>query len=183
MLRPPGFLNWKQRYLSGGYKPAQKVLTKHPPTGTILQHSIIVRETRLPSLFSFSRCKWPSALALLAMLMLFIAPVISKSLEHQRAGTKHQGMEHHMMMEMPLMEMPATSHLLPGVGASLMDDIACGYCQLLLHVPLIVWLFIPLLWQASRVTRAPPLPVIAPLLPQHDDAEALPRAPPAAPHR
>lgn len=110
------------------------------------------------------------------MLMLFIAPVISKSLEHQRAGTKHQGMEHHMMV-MPPVEMPATPPLLPGVGASLMDDIACGYCQLLLHVPVIIWLFIPLLWQASRVTRAPPPPVIAPLLPQHDDAEALSRLP------
>jgi hypothetical protein len=149
---------------------------KKPVAGYNPATNISARVARLPSLFSFSRCKWPSALALLAMLMLFIAPVISKSLEHQPAGTKHQGMEHHMMV-MPPVEMPATPPLLPGVGASLMDDIACGYCQLLLHVPVIIWLFIPLLWQASRVTRAPPPPVIAPLLPQHDDAEALSRLP------
>lgn len=136
------------------------------------------------SLFSFSRHKWPSAIALLAMLMLFIAPVISKSLEHRRAAEINNHAEQHMthadgmMMEMGPMEMPVASHLPPGAGASLMDDIACGYCQLLLHVPLIVWLFIPFIWLAWRITRAPPPAVIAPLLAQHDDAKAQPRAPP-----
>ncbi|MGB7800925.1 DUF2946 domain-containing protein [Buttiauxella sp.] len=138
----------------------------------------------MPSLFTLSRHKWLSALALLAMLMLFIAPVISKSLEQKRAGKngEHQMMVHSggMMMEMGEMKLPASSHLMPGAGASLMDDIACGYCQLLLHIPLIVWLFIPFIWLAWRISRAPPPPVIAPLLAQHDDAEALPRAPPAA---
>ncbi len=118
------------------------------------------------------------------MLMLFIAPVISKSLEQRRAtmNGEHHMMGHSgsMMMEMGAMEMPVSSHLLPGAGASLMDDIACGYCQLLLHIPLIVWLFIPFIWLAWRISRAPPPPVIAPLLAQHDDAEALPRAPPVA---
>lgn len=114
------------------------------------------------------------------MAMLFIAPVISKSLEQRRAATNG---EHHvmslssgMMMEMGNMEMSTASHLMP--GASLMDDIACGYCQLLLHIPLIVWLFIPFIWLAWRISRAPPPPIIAALVPQHDDAEALPRAPP-----
>ncbi|MCT4716250.1 DUF2946 domain-containing protein [Enterobacteriaceae bacterium H18W14] len=137
----------------------------------------------MSSLFSLSRHKWPSAIALLAMLMLFIAPVISKSLEHRRAAEINHHAEHHMMMDMGSMEMPVASHLMPGPGASLMDDIACGYCQLLLHVPLIVWLFIPFIWLAWRITRAPPPPVIAPLLAQHDDAEALPRAPPVASFR
>ena len=113
------------------------------------------------------------------MLMLFIAPVISKSLEHRRAAEINNHAEHHMMMDMGSMEMPAASHLLPGAGGSLMDDIACGYCQLLLHVPLIVWLFISFIWLAWRITRAPPPAVIAPLLAQHDDAKAQPRAPPA----
>ncbi|NIY47481.1 DUF2946 domain-containing protein [Cedecea colo] len=124
------------------------------------------------------------------MLMLFIAPVISKSLEHRRAAEINNHAEHHMMShsdgmmaEMGPMEMPLASHLLPGAGASLMDDIACGYCQLLLHVPLIVWLFIPFIWLAWRITRAPPPAVIAPLLAQHDDAKAQPRAPPVAPFR
>ncbi|OAT21831.1 hypothetical protein M979_0249 [Buttiauxella noackiae ATCC 51607] len=134
----------------------------------------------MPSLFSLSRHKWPFALALLAMAMLFIAPVISKSLEQRRAATngEHHVMSHSggMMMEMGNMEMPTAFHLMP--GASLMDDIACGYCQLLLHIPLIVWLFIPFIWLAWRISRAPPPPIIAALVPQHDDAEALPRAPP-----
>ena len=116
------------------------------------------------------------------MLMLFIAPLISKSLEHRRAATngEHHMMSHSggMMMEMASVEMPSPSHLMPGMGSSLMDDIACGYCQLLLHIPLIIWLFIPFIWLIWRISRAPPPPVIAPLLAEHDDAEALPRAPP-----
>ncbi|MFP2513281.1 DUF2946 domain-containing protein [Buttiauxella agrestis] len=138
----------------------------------------------MPSLFSLSRHKLPSALAILAMLMLFIAPVISKSLEHRRVAMngEHHMMSHSggMMMEMAGEKMPSPSHLMPGIGASLMDDIACGYCQLLLHIPLIVWLFIPFIWLIWRISRIPPPPVIAPLLAQHDDAEALPRAPPVA---
>ncbi|WP_183271223.1 DUF2946 domain-containing protein [Buttiauxella sp. A111] len=141
----------------------------------------------MPSLFTLSRHKWLSALALLAMLMLFIAPVISKSLEHSRVAKdgEHQmaGHSSSQMMEMGAMKMPASSHLMPGAGASLMDDIACGYCQLLLHIPLIVWLFIPFIWLAWRISRVLPPPVIAPLLAQHDDADALPRAPPVVPFR
>lgn len=136
----------------------------------------------MPSLYVLSRHKWPFALALLAMVMLFIAPVISKSLEHQRAATGDEPymMSHSagMMMEMGTMEKPLSSHLLPSTGASLMEEIACGYCQLLLHIPLIIWLFIPFIWLMGRLYHAPPPPVIAPFLPQHVDAEALPRAPP-----
>lgn len=117
------------------------------------------------------------------MLMLFIAPVISKSLEHRRMAEMGNHGEHHVMMDMGSMEMPTSPHLMPGMGASLMDDIACGYCQLLLHIPLIVWLFIPFIWLAWRISRAPPPPVIAAILAQHDDAQALPRAPPVVPFR
>lgn len=95
---------------------------------------------------------------------------------------EHPMMTHcaEMMMDMGEMEILLPSYLLAPPGASLMDDIACGYCQLLLHIPLIVWLFIPLIWLAWRVFLAPAPPIIAPLLAQHDDAEALPRAPPVA---
>lgn len=117
------------------------------------------------------------------MLMLFVAPLISKTLAHQRMAMDHQSSGHAMEREMAAMQMPTSSHLLPAVGASLMDDIACGYCQLLLHIPPIVWLFIPLVWLAWRITRAPPPPVIAPPIAQHADAETLPRAPPVAPRR
>jgi hypothetical protein len=140
----------------------------------------------LPSLFSLSRHKWPSAVALLAMLMLFIAPVISTSLAHHRAQSGETSGQHHKMahsegmMEMGPMDSPVSPHPMPGMGASLMDDIACGYCQLLLHIPLIVWIFIPFIWLAWRISSPPPPAVIAPILVQHDDAEALPRAPPAA---
>ncbi len=143
----------------------------------------------MPSLFSLSRHKWPSALALLAMLMVFIAPAISKSIEHRRAlagemSDHHQMMSHAGgMMDMGSMTPPASSHLMPGMGMSLMDDIACGYCQLLLHIPLIVWMFIPFIWLAWRLAGLPPPAVIAPVLAQHDDAQALPRAPPVAAFR
>lgn len=119
-----------------------------------------------------------------AMLMLFIAPVISKSLAHQRVAMsgEHAMMAHSaaMMMDMETMTQPLPSHFQPAPGASLMDDIACGYCQLLLHVPLIAWLFIPFIWLVSRISRIPVQPIVAPLLAEHNDAEALPRAPPVA---
>lgn len=138
---------------------------------------------RLSSLFSLSRHKWPSAIALLAMLMLFIAPVISKSLEHQRVTEISSHAHHHVVMDMGSMEMPASTYLMPGMGASVMDDIACGYCQLLLHIPLIIWLFIPFIWLQWQISRAPPPPIIPPLLAQHIDAKAQPRAPPVKPSR
>ncbi|HBZ7326272.1 DUF2946 domain-containing protein [Klebsiella michiganensis] len=91
-------------------------------------------------------------LALLSVAMLFIAPVISKTLAHRTAcqqsvsATKtHHDVPmtmpemHHSMVKpghcQPHHEMP---HLMmPGQAMSPMEEIACGYCQLLIHMPFV----------------------------------------------
>lgn len=86
-----------------------------------------------------------------AILMLFIAPVVSRSLEHVRAGSAGTtvmadcGMEmpmHHGMHSPPPEPEKASQPLMQHGGghhnmAMMMDDSACGYCVLLLHAPLL----------------------------------------------
>ncbi|MCG5386531.1 DUF2946 domain-containing protein [Providencia rettgeri] len=86
-------------------------------------------------------------LALLAVAMLFIAPLVSKSMEHATACTeahsetaaplmhKHQG---EVMPENCELSVPMNHMLMTGVGQSPMEDIACGYCQLLIHFPFLI---------------------------------------------
>jgi hypothetical protein len=157
----------------------------------------------LLSLFLLSRRQFPIYLSLLAILMLFLAPVISKSLEHQRASqpcsaaitSTHNNMPdmaamHHAMpgMEHDLhsslgsacaIDQGMSHHLVSTPGSSPMEDIACGYCQLLIHLPLIQTVFIPFIWLIRLVSQAPFLPVIvAPLL-SACYSEYQPRAPPS----
>ncbi|MTB66427.1 DUF2946 domain-containing protein [Providencia sp. wls1943] len=86
-------------------------------------------------------------LALLAVAMLFVAPLISKSMSHMNdCSMGHGEMAEHSMLqhhEMPLSEHcedgGAMNHMLmTGVGQSPMEDIACGYCQLLVHFPFLI---------------------------------------------
>ena len=86
-------------------------------------------------------------LALLAVAMLFIAPLVSKSMMHMTDCSLTEGMTAHSMdhshQDMLLPEECATStpmnhFLMSGVGLSPMEDIACGYCQLLVHFPFII---------------------------------------------
>lgn len=86
-------------------------------------------------------------LALLAVAMLFIAPLISKSMMQMTDCSPMDGMAahsmHHSHQDMPLPEECATStpmnhFLMSGIGLSPMEDIACGYCQLLVHFPFII---------------------------------------------
>ncbi|ENU9622376.1 TPA: DUF2946 domain-containing protein [Enterobacter hormaechei subsp. hoffmannii] len=155
------------------------------------------------SLFSLSRRQFPIYLALLAILMLFVAPVISKSLEHQRASqpcsaaitTTHNDMPdtaamHHAMpgMEHDLhssldsacaVSQSMSHHLASNPGSSPMEDIACGYCQLLIHLPLIQTVFIPFIWLILLVSQAPFLPVIVSPLLSACYSKCQPRAPPS----
>ncbi|WP_437616407.1 DUF2946 domain-containing protein [Erwinia sp. V71] len=141
----------------------------------------------------------PAWLGLFAMLLLFIAPVISKSLEHARGSAMPMMMHHGGMMmaeepsasasAMPMDEMshhsstmrhhspakpvkPATFH-----SMSMMDDSACGYCVLLIHLPLNLS-HLPELWtllQAAAPPVATPEPLFtAVFVPIH----FRPRAPP-----
>lgn len=106
--------------------------------------------TVLPAL----RQRLTACLAILAVLLLFVAPVVSKSLiEQQRVSQPAPAMmemDHHQMME----------HAMPGMMHHDADDgeLACGYCDLLVHVPLMIWVFIPFIWLMLLHSRAPPLP-------------------------
>lgn len=142
-----------------------------------------------------SRSHLPACLGIFAILMLFIAPVISRSLEHARVGQSETatmadcGMDmsahsHHPSPEPDgktsahsmTMAMQTGSHNM----AMMMDDSACGYCVLLIHVPLLDLASSPLFWSGSLLSRAPPVHYIFPLFAHVIHPESQPRAPPAS---
>ncbi|WP_340614419.1 DUF2946 domain-containing protein [Xenorhabdus thailandensis] len=129
------------------------------------------------SLFRLSQNRTPAIIALLAILMLFIAPVVSKTLEHHREEIKSE-INHCVFVS----DMPSTHtmnhHGVDHVHMGIMDDIACGYCQLLINLPLLAGGFIPFILLTLIVFRAPPIlrffgPVIRLFY-----GESQPRAPP-----
>lgn len=118
----------------------------------------------------------------LAILMLFIAPVISKSLVNT-AG-HHTMMNGMTMMNMPghdmaMGEMSAADHakMMAHHPMSMMDDSACGYCVLLAHLPLDLQK-LPPLWSALQAARAPSLPLVESVTARFIPAFFHPRAPP-----
>ncbi|MGX8941057.1 DUF2946 family protein [Symbiopectobacterium sp. Eva_TO] len=114
--------------------------------------------------------KSAACLALLAVLLLFVAPVISKGrVERMPLPQAHEmAMNHHSAT-------PAAHH-----HAAMMQEegFACGYCELLVHVPFIIGIFIPMVWLMVLLARAPPLPRVLPPYCPPLDATNLPRAPP-----
>lgn len=67
----------------------------------------------------------------------------------------------------------------PGMGMDTMDGFSCGYCELLVHLPMLVWIFVPLLWLILLSSRLPPQPPL-PLIPlSWFPGTCQPRAPPA----
>lgn len=66
-----------------------------------------------------------------------------------------------MSAEMPMMdhhsEMSMADH-----GMMMGPGFACGYCDLLVHVPLMLWVFIPFIWWMCLISRAPPPAAINP---------------------
>lgn len=134
-------------------------------------------------------------IAILAIMMLFIAPEVSKTLEHWRMQTKGEPVVSHsseamegMEMSMDMGTMPvdhahsmtppqkssdtatggdsarSMASALPMMAGSMgmMDDFACGYCQLLVHFPLMagIALFaVLLLLIVSRTPHRHPVPV------------------------
>jgi len=148
----------------------------------------------LVSLYGLSQRSTPAVIAILAVLMLFLAPEVSKNLVQWQADTT----ETHLMQSTAPHEMAAdhnhSSHTAPSPGyhahhgengghhmmgsSSMAGDFACGYCELLIHCPLIFWLFAPLIWLLLVSSRAPPL-IIYCLFPLTYFAGcAQPRAPP-----
>ncbi|SPY78394.1 DUF2946 domain-containing protein [Providencia rustigianii] len=100
-------------------------------------------------------------LALLAVAMLFIAPLISKSMEQMNScAESHGAMAEHSMSQhhdMPLSEHceqgGAMNHMLMvSVGQSPMEDIACGYCQLLVNFPFLILFVAAIIRQLATLT-------------------------------
>ncbi|EGV0699946.1 DUF2946 domain-containing protein [Escherichia coli] len=91
-------------------------------------------------------------MALLSVAMLFIAPVISKSLAHHSDCVNSAittAMPEHRGMAMP--EHCEKNHtmihpMMAGHAMSPMEEIACGYCQLLIHLPFVQLLLTVMLW-------------------------------------
>jgi len=123
-----------------------------------------------------------ACLAILAVLLLFVAPVVSKDLMARHGGAMAAPM---MTMSHSADAMPMTHHVHDAMMASghmMADDdgIACGYCELLIHVPLMVWAAIPLLWLMMLISRAPPAPQRADPPPCRRERRVYrPRAPPS----
>ncbi|MGV7960463.1 DUF2946 domain-containing protein [Photorhabdus tasmaniensis] len=115
-------------------------------------------------------------LGIFAILMLFIAPVISQSLEHARIGESHSDISsaslvtnHHDGMQMDM-------HA--GGDMSMLDDIACGYCVFLIHIPMLDLANTPLFWSTSLTSRSPPVQPVTLFLAHFIFSDSLPRAPP-----
>lgn len=114
--------------------------------------------------------KSAACLALLAVLLLFVAPVISKGRTDPMPlpQTREMAMNHH-----------SATHAAHDHAAMMQEEgFACGYCELLVHVPFIVGIFTPTVWLTVLLARAPPLPHIIPPRCSQLDTPYRPRAPP-----
>ncbi|MCK3667604.1 DUF2946 domain-containing protein [Photorhabdus noenieputensis] len=146
----------------------------------------------------------PAWLGIFAILMLFIAPVISRSLEHARIGEAHSSkvVDCHRVMSsnddiprnMSHFDAFSASHatksystnhhdgmqmgMHAGGGMSMLEDIACGYCVFLIHIPMLDLANTPLFWSTSLTSRPPPIQTVASFLPHFIFSDSLPRAPP-----
>lgn len=123
-----------------------------------------------------------ACLAILAVLLLFVAPVVSKDLMARHGDAMAAPV---MAMSHSADAMPMTHHMddamMPsGHMMSGEEGVACGYCELLVHVPLMIWAAIPLLWLMMLIARAPPpTPRADPPLCRRERRVYRPRAPPS----
>jgi len=152
----------------------------------------------LLTLYRLSQCRLPALIALMAILMLFIAPDVSQTLEHRQVRAAHETSSA-AMDEMDMMPMDHDmKHHLTGVShdgitvsvgnpvphgnrsdGGIMDDFACGYCQLLVHSPLLAWMLIPLISLLFFITRVASS-LFSPVTPiTFFPGISQPRAPPA----
>ncbi|KMK79449.1 hypothetical protein KCQ_18822 [Pectobacterium atrosepticum ICMP 1526] len=128
--------------------------------------STILSMGYVSELFGVNVKRVAACLAIFSMMMLFIAPLISRSLvqlsacqvsaHHMPAASQH----HHGVDDHETCHRGSTPHnlMMSSIGLSPMEDIACGYCQLLVHLPFILSVILPLLWlllSAHRPTYSP----------------------------
>lgn len=93
--------------------------------------------------------------------MLFVAPVISKSIARQ-AACQHSSAISSMPMPTRCEETAAMDHqMMSGQAMSPMEEIACGYCQLLVHLPFVQLMLAMLLWLLLLFVVSTPLIPIA----------------------
>ena len=143
--------------------------------------------------------RFPAWLGILAILMLFIAPVISKSQGIE--GAQHTMMPGMVMSDMDMPEGEMAGMMMPDHHDSPehcqklscqsapkdiakrmmfgdMSDAACGYCVLLVHLPMLDLQAMPMLWSRAYSGRAPSRSVIQRLFPSLFFTDSQPRAPP-----
>lgn len=130
-----------------------RAINSYPDDGKTLHLRLLIRQLA-------------AYLALLAVAMLFIAPLISKSMEQMNDClatnnvTENTAMAEHSMHSHQGMLMPescehsgAMNHMLmTGIGQSPMEDIACGYCQLLVHFPFLILFIAAVIRQLATLT-------------------------------
>ncbi|MGV3346199.1 DUF2946 domain-containing protein [Enterobacteriaceae bacterium LUAb1] len=91
-------------------------------------------------------------LALLAVIMLFVAPVISKFISHKTVcehavSAMNLSDTHQNMMTKSCQTAAEMDHCrMSRQVMSPMEEIACGYCQLLIHLPFVLFMLTALLW-------------------------------------
>jgi Protein of unknown function (DUF2946) len=127
-----------------------------------------------------------ACIAILAVLLLFVAPVVSKTLaEHHQmraltmAAEAGSSTSHH---HSAAMQMQSAESSMMTMDHSAMPDgeFACGYCDLLVHVPLMIWVFIPFIWLMMLISRAPPIVIVSAPVIRQPWGFHHPRAPPPA---
>ncbi|WP_241606680.1 DUF2946 domain-containing protein [Rosenbergiella epipactidis] len=120
-------------------------------------------------------------LAIFSIAMLFIAPIISKNL--QAAPHIASTMPSMAAMTAPhdrcAMMSPSTSSQTPAFDRKMLDDMACGYCQLLAHFPFLPWIILlalVIVYCPLQTLALPPL-ITRPLTGYWSSSQA--RAPPS----
>jgi len=77
--------------------------------------------------------------------MLFIAPIVSKTLHTSSHATSAMSPKESMSMpsgdECSMMSSSSSSQP-PAFDRKMLDDMACGYCQLLAHFPFLQWVIL-----------------------------------------
>lgn len=117
-----------------------------------------------------------ACLALVSMLLLFIAPVISKNVRENTLYEmpNSEAMHHaHMLADMPIQSVAHHHHEM-----DIDSDTACGYCDLLIHLPLMLWALSPVIWLLRRLGLTPPTPLNTSLILRRYHGVKRPRAPP-----
>lgn len=146
------------------------------------------------SFYRLSQRRLPALIAILAVLLLFIAPDVSKTLESYRTSANSEMSAHHpagmMMNDMPMPAMSGHAAMMMHAGAAeamhhdmgsemgMMGDFACGYCQLLVHMPLLLCLFIAFFWLMCLIARTPPALILPAYHVTFFPGICQPRAPP-----